>query len=499
METNTTSRETLTLLSGLTLELVCDFLTVLDILCLAKCSLLLSKTIKSSKYVWMNKYLYTFADDRRNSNPLSFPYSLSTDEIRQRVLRSNLSHPLKSSQTITTNQKLLNDEIEDSSDAEISTTLVLHRGVFSEEYNTAFFFGGSAELSVITSEKMCSDIKYLSEVCSPTRLYTNAPLVHLRKGCCKVISKGDGSDTQAQPLPRNASVFCGTQFSALFVVFGGYGAENDFLNDLWLAEIKPIVESNAAKSDFEVAWENKTEEKLRRNRQKWPRTRQGHTLTFVKNWNLLVLFGGGNPGNTYNDTWTISVQQPRTDIWNEESDENLSKKVSLKLKSLKTSGDIPTPRAGHSATATSDSLIIFGGNTAVHTCKPDIYILSKQENTFLWRKISPANRVAARIGHSSFVSNGRLIIYGGRDKFHNRFTSFKTLHDFCCAEFGQDEAKAVWKPIELDKSIEPMNRVTGAACFVTSSGRFCASGGFDTVEKKALPWHVLRVFDFSYS
>lgn len=152
----------------------------------------------------------------------------------------------------------------------------------------------------------------------------------------------DPDGNPVRPSPRCAPSWTSIPGSNRIYLFGGLGSDNNFLGDLWCFHIG---------SRSQVRWEllralrrdGEDNAELEGGEVAVPAVRWGHTM--VEHNGRLFMFGGSSPGQAYTGLWSLdaSVRPCRWSL-------------------LKTRGETPPPRGGHSATVVRDTLYIFGGN-----------------------------------------------------------------------------------------------------------------------------------------
>ncbi|KAH0801887.1 Kelch motif family protein [Histomonas meleagridis] len=119
-----------------------------------------------------------------------------------------------------------------------------------------------------------------------------------------------------------------------------------------------------------------------------PIGRMGHSCVTFKN--KLIFFGGKNKNEEFlNDVSTLDIN-------------------TLEYKQIKCNGDLPLPRAYHSASIIDDKMIIIGGRSEKSLCN-DIYSLDL--NKMIWIKIPL--EVGERMYHRTITHGKFLLIIGG--------------------------------------------------------------------------------------
>ena len=92
-----------------------------------------------------------------------------------------------------------------------------------------------------------------------------------------------------------------------------------------------------------------------------PLARFGHTMNYLPTKGILVVFGGRDNNDCFNDVWILSLINFTWIEWKE-----------TKI--------VPNPRYSHCSAIVGNDIIIFGGLSAEYYCKSDIYILHFEKN-----------------------------------------------------------------------------------------------------------------------
>mmetsp|Transcript_79248 Transcript_79248/g.232745 ORF Transcript_79248/g.232745 Transcript_79248/m.232745 type:complete len:714 (-) Transcript_79248:47-2188(-) len=174
-------------------------------------------------------------------------------------------------------------------------------------------------------------------------------------------------------------------------VFGGYGADGRFLNDMWIlkvsgAALSGVWQDTGAQS---VAWVKQVPTGP------VPAAREGHTLTLVDR--KLVLFGGyASCGKVLNDLHLYDVDAQQ---WSR----------------LQIGGVSPLPRQAHSAVRHGRDVVVAGGcdiGDAQPHCFNDVWSLSLIDLEWT-RRSSDAVMWYAREGHTATFVRGGMFAFGG--------------------------------------------------------------------------------------
>ena len=128
----------------------------------------------------------------------------------------------------------------------------------------------------------------------------------------------------------------------------------------------------------------------------------------------MVVFGGWDDSSRYNDAWTLDLT---TFAWT----------------LLTTTGTKPSKRYRHSSVVSNGKMVVFGGYDGSHVndaptlpsgFKNDAWTLDL--TTFAWAVpllTTTGTKPSARDYHSSVVSNGKMVVFGGSDgNFNDAWT-----------------------------------------------------------------------------
>jgi hypothetical protein len=125
---------------------------------------------------------------------------------------------------------------------------------------------------------------------------------------------------------------------------------------------------------------------------------------------------------------------------------------------LDTTGNVPTPRYGHSAvySASTNAMWVFGGYDNVSGACNDLYKLDV--NTHIWTKITTENKPSSRFAHSSFITEkgGKelMIVFGGCNDAAEANNQLSWLN---LSEISEDSV-AKWQIINTNGTAEPAPR-----------------------------------------
>ncbi|CAG8446039.1 13609_t:CDS:2 [Funneliformis caledonium] len=138
-----------------------------------------------------------------------------------------------------------------------------------------------------------------------------------------------------------------------------------------------------------------------------PFPRYGHSASQNAISNELFLFGGIARGKLRNEVFTVEFN-------------------TLNVLAFVTSGEVPSPRSGHTQVNFGTNIIVFGGITNELTNKSDenLYILDTASK--VWSVSEHENPPLSRHGHSATIIGGKMYIFGGQreGKYLNDLISF---------------------------------------------------------------------------
>eukprot|EP00931_Biecheleriopsis_adriatica_P050355 TRINITY_DN29148_c0_g1_i1.p1 TRINITY_DN29148_c0_g1~~TRINITY_DN29148_c0_g1_i1.p1 ORF type:complete len:662 (-),score=119.61 TRINITY_DN29148_c0_g1_i1:39-1916(-) len=193
--------------------------------------------------------------------------------------------------------------------------------------------------------------------------------------------------TGAKPARRTSHAAAADENGRIYF-FGGYDADGNFLNDLWILHTK--ASSTAGEDTLpEASWARPVPTG------ELPAAREGHSLTLVDR--KLLLFGGYTENSVnVNDAHLYDIDGQQ---WTK----------------LELAGEAPSPRQAHSAARHGHEVVVAGGcdvSGAQPHCFSDVWSLSLLD--MRWTRRSPdAVAWKAREGHSASFVGGRMFAFGG--------------------------------------------------------------------------------------
>ncbi|CAG8759978.1 8625_t:CDS:2, partial [Dentiscutata erythropus] len=131
----------------------------------------------------------------------------------------------------------------------------------------------------------------------------------------------------------------------------------------------------------------------RKLRQTNPFPRFEHSASDASTNNEIFIFGGIFQGQTTNEVYVIETS-------------------SLNVHNIITSGDIPSPRTGHTHVIMGSIMIVFGGLTLEQKMDDNLYVLDIA--TKKWKQLSVQSPPRGRHGHSITVIGTKIYIFGGQ-------------------------------------------------------------------------------------
>lgn len=173
-------------------------------------------------------------------------------------------------------------------------------------------------------------------------------------------------------------------------LFGGYDADGNFLNDLWVLRVPLSAPFSQDEPDLITdtefaAWSRPVPI------DEVPVGREGHSLTLLDK--QLFLFGGYTAaGVEVNDLHTYDISKKS---W----------------KQISAGGSIPSPRQAHTAVRHGRQLVVAGG-CGGSVCFSDVWSFDP-ENLRWTQKSSDPRPWKERQGHSATFVGGRMFMFGG--------------------------------------------------------------------------------------
>jgi len=206
-------------------------------------------------------------------------------------------------------------------------------------------------------------------------------------------------------------------------------------------------------------------------------TLAGASLTFYGD-DKLVVFGGYSDDGFFNDLYVATRVHG---AWSWEK--------------AKTGGNVPSPRAGHTATMVGDKIYVFGGAAA--DPKNDMFTLTSTSDGWLWEEVHQANHVPARTGHAVVAVTPSFLIDGNDDRRVNTLLLVGGCNGATFECFGTvarfDTISKKWSTPAVNSHFKDVvGRSKMAVAFVPAIKRVMALGGCDFAGKKCD--NVLRMY-----
>ncbi|CAK9098456.1 unnamed protein product [Durusdinium trenchii] len=187
---------------------------------------------------------------------------------------------------------------------------------------------------------------------------------------------------------RTSHAAVATTGGRLFL-FGGYDAEGNFLNDLWVLRptLSPPFSPDAPDvlETAALAWSRPVPVG------EVPEPREGHSLTLLDE--QLLLFGGYTAAGT--ETNDLHMYDISKQTW----------------KQVAVSGAGPSPRQAHSAARHGHQLVVAGGCSG-SVCFSDVWSFDPMALRWTQRSSSPMPW-REREGHSATFVGGHMFVFGG--------------------------------------------------------------------------------------
>jgi hypothetical protein len=143
--------------------------------------------------------------------------------------------------------------------------------------------------------------------------------------------------------------------------------------------------------------------------------------------------------------------------------------------------ELPCPRLYHSGSklGTSNAIVVFGGQAFNDKRKlADIWILSMEDGSGVWKELAPASRSTAfpppRCKHAVTSVGSKSIIVSGGSGFEDTL-----LGDLWMATIEENESSVVWKKINCPGGKTPPARRAHALSPMVSDCEFLLHGGVD--------------------
>lgn len=197
------------------------------------------------------------------------------------------------------------------------------------------------------------------------------------------------SGNTASPCQRTNHAAAADSHGRIYIV-GGYDAEGNFLNDMWILSVYPATSGEwTDQYTVPITWEKPVPTG------QVPIAREGHSLTLVGR--RLVLFGGYTASSRVaNDVYVYNLD---SQTWS----------------AMPVAGEPPAARQAHSAVRHGDEVVIAGGcfvSEVSPECYNDVWSLNMID--MRWTKRS-SDLVTwfPREGHTATFVRGRMFVFGG--------------------------------------------------------------------------------------
>jgi N-acetylneuraminic acid mutarotase len=210
------------------------------------------------------------------------------------------------------------------------------------------FDQGEWEESGIVTEPLCrhsavikNDLMYVFAGTDGNNEYNTTIVINLSTSSVRKIIPDNKSTPP--PLDSHSAVLYEDGTACWMIVFGGFAVGQ---------RVSSVYSLNLNNEKWKLA-----------HTTSGPRSRSNHSAVVYKEH--MFTFGGTNDeGEKMNDMWKLDL---RTYAWEE----------------LRTSGDVPSSRSGHSAVMFNDLMIVFGGMKDITKETNDMYTFNIESNTWV--------------------------------------------------------------------------------------------------------------------
>lgn len=193
-----------------------------------------------------------------------------------------------------------------------------------------------------------------------------------------------------------------------------------------------------------------------------PTARSMQSMTYFPEKNVTLMFGGqGDP-----DTNKKDIIYPNNDLF------VLNLTNHNRWQAVTTTGSIPSPRCGHTATLIQGRVLVWGGRGQTQLCDGSAFLLDWQKRE--WSEVTVTGTApASRFQHIACAFGSKLYIFGGHD---GRKICFHDLHTL---DLDASTATGRWEQIKLAGEVP---KLSGASSGVVWKNRLVVFGGSNSRE-----------------
>lgn len=245
------------------------------------------------------------------------------------------------------------------------------------------------------------------------------------------------------------------------VLFGGINDRGLRLNDTWIGQI--ICEEPCR---MRISW------RLLEIGPLAPSPRGAHAACCMDDKFIVIHGGIGVHGSRLGDTWLLDLSDGlRSGSWRRMGD----------------TGPLPSARSGHTLTWIGDRrMVLFGGRGSEYEVLSDVWLFDIGDHFLQWKEqkydLSSilGELPSPRAGHSAtFLFGAKILVYGGEDSERRRMDDFWILDIPALLQFesgNRKMAKRMWKKLRIDGQ-SPNCRSFHGACVDTSGYCVYVFGG----------------------